>query len=189
VAAISNWDYEPLPAESVDHFGVATRRKTLAMAPLPDRATAERVVAERREALEQARSGPEGPRNVARRLLERAELVLRHVLDGKPVSRELQVWALRVNDVGLVAVNGEPFAELGLEVKRRSPLPNTFFLGYSNGCLGYLPTPEAFAEGGMEVEESVLNYLLPAAFTPEWGPAVVETSLELLGQLSKGQPG
>jgi hypothetical protein len=156
------------------------------MAPLPDRATAERTVAAQRELLEQARSQPEGTQNVARRLLQRAELVLRHVLDGKPVFRDLQVWALRINDVGLVAVNGEPFAELGLEVKRRSPLPSTFFLGYSNGCLGYLPTPQAFAEGGMEVEESVRNYLLPAAFTPKWGPAVVEMSLELLRQLSEG---
>lgn len=189
VAALSNWNYEPQPAESLDFFGVAVRRQQLAMAPLPDRPTAEQVVATQRQVFEQARSQPEGIQNVARRLLERAELVLRHVLAGRPVVRELQVWAMRINDIGLVAVNGEPFAELGLEVKRRSPLPTTFFLGYSNGCLGYLPTPEAFAEGGMEVEESVRNYLLPAAFTPEWGPAVVETSLELLRQLSEEQPG
>jgi hypothetical protein len=189
VAAISNWSYEPLPPESLDGFGVAVRRKSLAMAPLPDRAAAERAVAAQRQALEQSHSQPEGVQNVARRLLERAELVLRHVVDGKPVFRELQVWALRINGIGIVAVNGEPFAELSLEVKRRSPLASTFFLGYSNGCLGYLPTPEAFAEGGMEVEESVRNYLLPAAFTPEWGPAVVDTSLELLKQLSEGQPG
>jgi neutral ceramidase len=183
VAAISNWSYELLQPESLDFFCVAARRKPLAMAPLPDRATAEREVTKQRQVLEQARSQPEGVQNVARRLLERAELVLSHVLDGRPVVRELQVWAMRINDVGLVAVNGEPFAEMSLEVKRRSPLASTFFLGYSNGCLGYLPTPEAFAEGGMEVEESVRNYLLPAAFTPEWGPAVVDTSLELLRQL------
>ena len=188
VAAISNWSYEPLPAESVEYFGVAVRRRTLKMAPLPDRPTAEQVVAAQRQVLEQARSLPEGTQNVARRLLERAEIVLRHVVAGQPVVRDLQVWAMRINDIGLVAVNGEPFAELSLEVKRRSPLPSTFFLGYSNGCLGYLPTPEAFAEGGMEVEESVRNYLLPAAFTPEWGPAVVETSLELLRELSERQP-
>ncbi len=186
VAAISNWSYEPLPPESLDSFSVAVRRKSLAMAPLPDRATAERTVAAQRAALEQSRSQPEGAQNVARRLLERAELVLRHVIEGKPVFRDLQVWALRINDIGIVAVNGEPFAELSLEVKRCSPLACTFFLGYSNGCLGYLPTPQAFAEGGMEVEESVRNYLLPAAFTPEWGPAVVEMSLELLRQLSEG---
>ena len=78
---------------------------------------------------------------------------------------------------------GADDAELGLAVKRRSPLPYTFFLGYSNGCVGYLPTPEAFPEGGMEVYESHKNYLLPSQLTTEWGPAIVNTSLELLNAL------
>src|SRR4029079_8720188 len=118
--------------------------------------------------------------NVAQRLYEWAELVARAAAAGPVVTRDLEFWALRVNDIGLVAVSGEPFAELGLEVKRRSPLPHTFFLGYSNGCIGYLPTPAAFAEGGAEGAEWVQNYHLPAQLTPEWGPRVVETSLEML---------
>ena len=85
--------------------------------------------------------------------------------------------------MGIIAVNGEPFAELALAVKAESPLTHTFFLGYSNGCLGYLPTPEAFEEGGMEVRESFQNYMLPTAFTPKWGPRVIETSKELLAML------
>jgi hypothetical protein len=125
-----------------------------------------------------------GEIQVAQRLLDWSELVLRTIdAAGQPIQRELRVWGLRINEIGIVAVNGEPFAELALEVKGRSPLPKTVFLGYSNGCLGYLPTPEAFDEGGMEVHESVQNYLLPTAFTREWGPAVVEQSLEVLNRL------
>jgi hypothetical protein len=186
VAAVSLWDYEPLPAECLMSFGVAGRRLTLPLAPLPDRAAAERQLQEHRRARDEARAAnaPQGVQNVAQRLYEWAELVARTAAGGATrVTRDLQFWALRINDIGLVAVSGEPFAELGLEVKRRSPLPHTFFLGYSNGCIGYLPTPAAFAEGGMEVEESVRNYLLPAALSPAWGPVVVETSLELLHQL------
>jgi hypothetical protein len=181
VAAISTWDYEPLPEACVEYFGVAEQRRTLSMAPLPDRETAEREVTRRRRERDAAEG--RGAQNVARRLCDWAELVASSVAAGMPITRELCVWALRINDIGIVAVNGEPFAELSLEVKRRSPLSHTIFLGYSNGCLGYLPTPEAFAEGGMEVIESVRNYLLPAGFTREWGPAVVETCLNLLGQL------
>jgi hypothetical protein len=185
VAAISVWDYEPLPEESVAFFGTTERRVTLPLAPLPDRATAERQMLEYRRLRDEASNASPGVRNVVKRLYDWADLVAQTVAGGaNQVTRNLDVWALRINDVGIVAVNGEPFAELSLEVKRRSPLPNTIFLGYSNGCLGYLPTPEAFAEGGMEVEESVRNYLLPAPLTPEWGPAVVETSLELLRQLA-----
>ena len=93
------------------------------------------------------------------------------------------MWAARINDIGIAAVSAEPLAELGLEVKRRSPLGHTLFLGYSNGCIGYIPPPSAFAEGGMEVVESTWNYHLPSQLTPEWGPAVVENALELLARL------
>ncbi len=61
---------------------------------------------------------------------------------------------------------------MGLEIKRRSPLPHTIYLGYSNGCIGYIPPPEAFAEGGMEVIESHYNYLLASQLTPDWAPLV-----------------
>jgi hypothetical protein len=190
VATVSVWDYEPLPAESVEVFGVATRRLTLPLAALPDRDTAQRQLAERRRDRDEARArgASPGPLNVAQRLVEWAEVVAAAVAEGtNPIIRDVDLWALRLNDIGIVAVSGEPFAELSLEVKRRSPLPHSFFLGYSNGCLGYLPTPAAFGEGGMEVEESVRNYNLPAALTPAWGPAIVQAALQLLARESWGR--
>lgn len=187
VAAISVWDYEPQPDESVEFLGVASRRLTLSLAPFPDRQTIERQLAEKRKARDEAeaRGDSQGVRNVTQRLFEWADLVARTEAAGQPVTRDLEVWAMRINDIGIVAVNGEPFAELSLEVKSRSPLAHTMFLGYSNGCLGYFPIPAAFAEGGMEVEESVRNYMLPSGMTPEWGPTIVRTSLELLQELAE----
>jgi hypothetical protein len=183
VATVSVWDYEPLPSACLEFFGVASRRLTLPLAELPDQKTANRQLAECRAARDAVHAS-EGARNVAQRLYVWAELVARTLSTATGrVTRDVEVWALRINDIGVVAVSGEPFAELGLDVKRRSPLAHTFFLGYSNGCLGYLPTPKAFAEGGMEVEESIRNYLLPAQLTPEWGPAIVETALDLLQRL------
>ena len=185
VAAISMWDYEPLPKACLEQFGVATRRLSLPMAPPPDREVAEVTLERSRTQLDKAqRDNHTGAIHVAQRLVQWAELVLRTIDKGKPVTRELVCWGLRVNDIGIVAVNGEPFAELALEVKRCSPLSNTFFFGYSNGCLGYLPTREAFNEGGMEVNESHQNYMLPTPFTRDWGPAVVANSLELLHELA-----
>jgi hypothetical protein len=186
VAAISLWDYEPLTGPPIERFGVATRRVTLPMAPLPDRESAAANLARHQRHLDEARrAGAVGPIHVATRLVAWAGLVLNAIdAGGQRPTRELECWALRIDDVGMVAVNGEPFAELGLEVKRRSPLPHTFFFGYSNGCLGYLPTPEAFDEGGMEVHESYQNYMLPTPFTRQWGPAVIETCLDLLRSLS-----
>lgn len=187
VATVSVWDYEPMPEECVEVFTLGERRLTLELAPLPDRETAEKQRDTFLKALQEAQAWKmsRGALNVAQRLHEWSELVANAVAEGKPVTRDLYVWGLRINDIGIVAVNGEPFAELGLEVKRQSPLRHTIFLGYSNGCLGYLPTPEAFAEGGMEVEESIKNYHLPAPLTKEWGPAVVRTALEVLKEIGQ----
>ena len=185
VAAISVWDYEPLPEACLDCFDMAARRVTLPMAPLPDRKVAEANLDRYQEQFKEAsRRQKSGCGSCGSAIGSLGGTGSSHDRTGEPVTRELVCWSLRINDIGIVAVNGEPFAELGLQVKRESPIPNTLFLGYSNGCLGYLPTPEAFDEGGMEVNESYQNYLLPTPFTRDWGPAVVANSLELLRELA-----
>lgn len=187
VAAISVWDYEPLPAETVSCFGVTRQRLIMPLAPMPSREQADRQLAEYRAKYEETlKSGStQGAKNVAQRMFQWAELVAGHVARGEmQVTREIEIWAMRLNDLAIATVSAEPLAELGLEVKQRSPIAHTLFLGYSNGCIGYIPPPSAFAEGGMEVVESHYNYLLPAKLTPEWAPKVVETSLDLLKQLS-----
>ena len=187
VAAISVRDYQPCPELTVEHFGVRSRCQTLPMGALPERSVAEDWLQRHQAALEVALRTPQsrGPIHVAKRLVQWSQLVLETIDSGEQrITRDLKCWAFRVNDIGIVAVNGEPFAELALEVKRRSPLAHTLFLGYSNGCLGYLPTPEAFDEGGMEVNESYQNYMLPVPFSREWGPAVVDTTMELLQELT-----
>ena len=43
---------------------------------------------------------------------------------------------------------GEFFDEFQVDLRERSPVPNTFFLGYCNDVFGYFPTIQAAAEGG-----------------------------------------
>jgi len=62
---------------------------------------------------------------------------------------------MRIGDVALVGFAGEPFSELGVQVKRRSPFSHTLFSGYTNDYLGYLPTAEAYPDLGYEVDTSV----------------------------------
>ena len=42
------------------------------------------------------------------------------------------------------------FCEIALKVRSRSRFAHTWFFGYANGWLGYLPTKAAYAEGGYE---------------------------------------
>lgn len=185
VAALSTWDYEPTPEAIIERFAVTRRRLSPPLAPLPDLRTAEADLARTRAALDAALAGDSlGAKNVAQRMFAWAEQRHRLVAAGqRVVTREIELWALRINGLGIASVSAEPLAELGLEIKRRSPLPHTIYLGYSNGCIGYIPPPEAFAEGGMEVIESHYNYLLASQLTPEWAPLVVETTLKLLSEL------
>ena len=71
---------------------------------------------------------------------------------------------------------GEVFNETGTHIKEHSPFPSTFFVGYANGNVGYIPTPEAYAEGGYEVEQA-------CRVSPEAARLISDKCLELLENL------
>jgi hypothetical protein len=186
VAALSVWDYEPLPQETIWRLAAKRERMTLPLSPLPNVSVleAELSAAETR-AEAAAREGSLGARNVAERKLAYALQRSRLAAEGVKVpTLEIEIWAMAINDIALAAVSAEPLAELDLEILARSPMPHTLFLGCANGCIGYIPPPSAFAEGGMEVVESHVNYLLPSQVTPEWAGIVVEKTVKMLEALA-----
>jgi neutral ceramidase len=86
----------------------------------------------------------------------------------------LPIRFLKINeDVAIWSAPIELFCEVSNEIREHSPFPYTFYFGYTNGWLGYLPTASAWEHGGYEVEvvspytpsaakdltESVLGYL------------------------------
>ncbi len=67
-----------------------------------------------------------------------------------PETITAPLQALRIGDLAVCAIPFETFAEIGLELKRRSPFPRTMVIGIANGYNGYLPTPEQHQLGGYE---------------------------------------
>lgn len=66
---------------------------------------------------------------------------------------QIEVQALRIGDIAIVAMPGEPFAEIGAAVKKASPFPITLFCAYSNGKGGgYMPVESEYSQGGYEVD-------------------------------------
>jgi hypothetical protein len=61
---------------------------------------------------------------------------------------------LRINDAVMWASPVELFCEIALRVRAESPFRHNFFFGYTNGWMGYLPTEEAFRDGGYEPRTS-----------------------------------
>ncbi len=76
---------------------------------------------------------------------------------------EIQVFKFG-SEVALVGTPGELFSEIGKNLKKRSPIPNTLVCGYTNGSLGYIPSKKAIAEGGYEVSDAYKLYGFPACF-------------------------
>lgn len=106
------------------------------------------------------------------------------VVEGDGVLHALaELQVLRLGDVALVGVAAEPFCEIGLQVKGRSPAAHALFAGYANGSAGYIPVPAAYAQGGYEVDESYLYYRLPAPPTPAAADQVRDRALALIAAL------
>jgi hypothetical protein len=76
-----------------------------------------------------------------------------------PAEVPVILQALRVGDLAIAAIPCEVFADIGLELKRRSPLRPAFVISLANGYHGYLPTPEHHALGGYETWRARSSYL------------------------------
>jgi hypothetical protein len=73
------------------------------------------------------------------------------------------VAALRLGDAALAFLPGEPFAETGIALREASPFTVTAIVGCSEASIGYIPTDEAFAEGGYETGFGRWSVLAPGS--------------------------
>jgi neutral ceramidase len=69
------------------------------------------------------------------------------------------------NETAIWAAPLELFCEVAMNIRNQSPYAYTFYFGYCNGWLGYLPTEEAFAEGGYEPSVSPFTKQAEKDFT------------------------
>ena len=70
--------------------------------------------------------------------------------EGKPWEVEVQVITLG-DQLAWVALPGEVFVQLGLDLKLDSPYPQTMIAELANGSIGYIPNMRAYPQGNYEV--------------------------------------
>ncbi len=97
-----------------------------------------------------------------------------------PDAVKLKLQAFRIGDLGIVAIPCEVFTEIGLMIKAKSPLPQTFTIELANGYNGYLPTPAQHDLGGYETWRARSSYLEVKA-----SDTIGKVVLELLGKVAK----
>ncbi|MGI6573977.1 MAG: hypothetical protein ACOX19_11410 [Fermentimonas sp.] len=68
----------------------------------------------------------------------------------KPDQVSICLHVFGIGDLGVASIPFETFAEIGLEVKAKSPFKQTFVVGLGGGYWGYLPTPAQHELGGYE---------------------------------------
>jgi neutral ceramidase len=97
--------------------------------------------------------------------------------EQQQVPDAVEVMALRIGPVGIVSLPGEGFCEMGLAIKQASPAEHTVVIELANDAVGYLPTREAYDQGGYEVTPGATVY------APGCGERIVESASRQLKQL------
>jgi len=102
---------------------------------------------------------------------------LSHVI-AKQAAFEYEIQAVRLGDLAILVLPGEPFVEAQLQIKERSPAKRTFMAHMSNFYVGYIPTPDAIKRGGYETRPSSASKLAPEALQ-----MITDKSVALLEEL------
>jgi neutral ceramidase len=112
--------------------------------------------------------------------LERATEAL-EVRSGRQTARPIEArqYALTLTPgLAIATAPCELFNVLGSEISDRSPFPTTLFCGYVNGLIGYVPTRQAYSEGGYEVTHATL-------VAPGVGEEIADNAVSLLQSLGR----
>lgn len=156
-------------------------RMGLRKPPVTDLQEAQHIVRREKARLEEAEQNGDEP-EVSRALIELT--YAEHwvgILERGLKQAEMRLGAVHIGDLGISCIPGEPFVEIGFDIKKESPFNTTWVLGNTNGYTGYLPTEESFAQGGYEVRTCGWS-----SWRQDADKVVVKESLDLLNQLKGG---
>lgn len=163
------------PTRNASGLAIRTKRLTLPVRQTPTLEDEAALLADLDNDNRQRRQ-QEGTSGLLQGEMDYSVMLNRHLKrNAHPSGIEAELTALRIGDLACCTVPGELFTELGLTLQRRSPAAHTALIGLANGSVGYLPTAQAYHEGGFEVEASAL--------APNAGELLVDTVANELDHL------
>lgn len=96
-------------------------------------------------------------------------------LQNGPESFPFWLSAVKIGELVFAGIGGEPFTEIGNRIIEASPYKETVLCCLTNTAGGYIPTTQAYNEGGYEARSSSL--------APGGDDIIVEGMTKLLGEL------
>lgn len=78
-------------------------------------------------------------------------------MENSPKNKVMEMKGLRIGNVALVGVPGEPFTEIGEKIKEIGGFDLILPCALTNGYEGYFPSKSAYMEGGYEARTSVFK--------------------------------
>ena len=106
-----------------------------------------------------------------------AEAIRMCELENGPDFIDLTLTGVRIGNVALVGIPGEPFTDVGVEIKKAEGWDLVLPCALTGGYGGYFPMQSAFDEGGYEARTS--RYKAGVA------EKIIEGGLELLNEMRK----
>ena len=126
---------------------------------------------------------------VAKKMKLWADSVVAGAAESNP-TRDFEAHAFRIGDVAIVGLNVEAFFETGDEIRSKSPWPDTFVLGYTDGTIMYLPRAQDYPKQGWKWPNTHAlpdllpqSYCQPAQWHPDSEQKAVKAALSALDKL------
>lgn len=95
-----------------------------------------------------------------------------------PQDARARLSAIRIGSLAMLFLPGEPFVQTALDIEDFSPFEQTIVVGFGENNIGYVPTAEAFRQGGYEVGPGKWSFLEKGA-----DKKIYESAIKLLEEL------
>jgi len=177
------FEYEAIPVDPPGTVYGEEVQLSLPLVPLPPACELLAEVEDCRRRLRVAadQGVSDADRSVSERFLFWAERRVEVARGGPDALRvNFPVQCLRIGSWTVLGLPFEPMAETGERLRASSPGGEAWILGYSNGVVSYLPTPEVSAEGGMEAKLGYKAFLLPSEVPGSWEPIICAEALKMM---------
>ena len=173
-----------LHAEAVNGDGLAVDNRVVELPlMLPDVDEAEHALSDAEASLQRAREDRDiTPYQVRQQYEGRvgwAKDYVQAARTGGNPTEPFAIQTIHIGNLALVSYPGEMFVDYQLSLENTSLCDKTIALAYTNGCIGYVPTADAYPVGGYEVDQA-FKYYGTLMIGPECEDRIKATTIEML---------